>query len=192
MIIIIDNYDSFTYNLLHLFQSLYKDILIFRNDEISHQELLSYNPKAIIISPGPGTPKDSGISLDVIKSYNSHKTPILGVCLGHQAIAEVYGAQIEKAILPIHGKSCEIITTQTNIFQGIPKKFSVVRYHSLIASNKNLPQSIIPTAWSDENEIMGLHIKNSKIYGVQFHPESILSQFGSKIAQNFLSFCSKD
>lgn len=187
MILMIDNYDSFTYNIVQYCLELGADLKIVRNDELSLEEIKSLNPEKIIISPGPATPDDAGISLDVIKEF-SGKLPILGICLGHQAIAQSFGGQVVRATNMMHGKTSVIKKTkETCVFDGLPETFTTTRYHSLVVSPENLPDVVIPTAYStDDNEIMALEIKDKQVYGVQFHPESILSEHGYEMLGNFL------
>ena len=187
MILMIDNYDSFTYNIVQYCLELGADLKVIRNDEMSVEDIEKLNPEKIIISPGPATPKEAGISLDVIR-YFQDKKPIFGICLGHQAIAEAFGAEIKEAKNMMHGKTSVIeVTAKSKIFEEVPKEFIATRYHSLVVNKKDLPSVIIPTAYSkDDEEIMALEIKNKSIYGVQFHPESIMSEYGHKIINNFL------
>src|SRR5574344_2406737 len=187
MILLIDNYDSFTYNIVQYCLELGADLKVIRNDELSLDEIIALNPSKIIISPGPATPNESGVCLEVIK-YFSDKLPIFGICLGHQAIAQVFGANVIKAKKMMHGKTSQIEVLQdTIIFKTLPKEFTQTRYHSLIVEKENLPEDIVVTSKSlDDQEIMSLEIKNKKIYGVQFHPESIMSEHGHKIIDNFL------
>ncbi len=187
MILMIDNYDSFTYNIVQYCLELGANLKIIKNDELSIQEIEKLNPEKIIISPGPATPNEAGISLEVIKHFKD-KLPILGICLGHQAIAQVYGAKVVRAKNMMHGKTSTIKQAQsTTLFKGLPQSFTMTRYHSLVVEKKNLPSVIVPTSYStDDNEIMSLHVKGRNIYGVQFHPESILSEYGYEILDNFL------
>ncbi len=187
MILMIDNYDSFTYNIVQYCLELGADLKVIRNDELSVEEIEKLNPEKIIISPGPSTPDEAGICLDVIK-YFADKKPILGICLGHQSIAQVFGGKVICAENMMHGKTSTIkVKNDTKIFNTLPKEFVQTRYHSLIVEKNNLPEVIIPTSYStDDNEIMSLEIKNKDIYGVQFHPESIMSEYGHKILDNFL------
>lgn len=183
MILLIDNYDSFSYNLYQLTGEISPDIKVVRNDKISVEEIKKISPSKIILSPGPGRPENAGIILDVIKNFFD-KIPILGVCLGHQAICMAFGAKITYAKNLMHGKQSEIICENENLFADCPKKFLVGRYHSLIA--ENIPKDLKITAKTAENEIMAVEHKNKKIFGVQFHPESILTQNGKIILRNFL------
>jgi len=187
MVLMIDNYDSFTYNIVQYCLELKAKLKIIRNDELSLEEIVALNPSKIIISPGPATPDDAGVCLEVIK-YFANKRPIFGICLGHQAIAQVFGAKIVRAKHMMHGKTSIIkVIKNTKIFDTLPKEFTQTRYHSLIVEQKNLPKDIIVTSKSeDDDEIMSLEIKNKQIFGVQFHPESIMSEYGHKIIGNFL------
>ena len=187
MILMIDNYDSFTYNIVQYCLELGADLKIIRNDELTLKEIEDLNPKKIIISPGPATPDDAGVCLDVIK-YFAGKKPIFGICLGHQAIGQVFGANVVRAKNMMHGKTSLIkVVEDTEIFNGLPKEFTQTRYHSLIVEKDNLPKEITVTSYSeDDGEIMSLEIKGKQIYGVQFHPESIMSEYGHKIIDNFL------
>ena len=185
MVLMIDNYDSFTYNIVQYCLELGANLKVIRNDELSVEEIKKLNPEKIIISPGPSTPKEAGVSVDVIKNIQK---PILGVCLGHQSIAYAFGGEIIEAKNLMHGKTSDIqITIKDDIFKNLPSKFRVTRYHSLVVNPKELPKCIIPTSYSlDDNEIMSLRVKDKPIYGVQFHPESIMSEYGKEILDNFL------
>lgn len=187
MILMIDNYDSFTYNIVQYCLELGADLKIIRNDEMSVEEIEALNPEKIIISPGPATPDDAGVTLDVIR-YFADKKPILGICLGHQSIAQAFGGEVVRASRMMHGKTSRMVREgETPIFHKLPDVFTATRYHSLIVKQENLPETIIPTAYSeDDHEIMALQIKDKPIYGVQFHPESIMSEFGHEIINNFL------
>ena len=185
MILMIDNYDSFTYNLVQYLGELGADVKVFRNDKISIAKIEELKPGRIVISPGPGRPEDAGISCDVIKQF-AGKIPILGVCLGHQAIGYVYGARIINAKRLMHGKTSKVYHNGKAIFKGIPNPFEATRYHSLIVDNKGLPSCLRVIAWTKEKEIMGLGHKLYKLWGVQFHPESILTKAGKSILANFL------
>jgi len=187
MILMIDNCDSFTYNIVQYCLQLGAKLKIIRNDELSLEEIIALNPSKIIISPGPATPNDAGVCLEVIKHF-ADKKPIFGICLGHQAIAQAFGAKVVRAKNMMHGKTSTIKVIQnTKIFENLPKEFTQTRYHSLIVEQKNLPKDIIVTSKSvDDDEIMSLEIKNKQIFGVQFHPESIMSEHGHKIIDNFL------
>jgi len=182
----IDNYDSFTYNIVQYLYELGVDVIVRRNDEIGVKDIERIeNLDAIVISPGPCTPNEAGISVETIKTYRG-KFPILGVCLGHQSIGAAFGAKIVKAKCLMHGKTSEIFHNQKGIFEGIPSPFKAVRYHSLVIDEKTLPENIGITARSDDNEIMAIEHKNYPIWGVQFHPESVLTDYGKKLLENFL------
>ncbi|SKB68115.1 anthranilate synthase component II [Malaciobacter marinus] len=187
MILMIDNYDSFTYNIVQYCKELGANLKIIRNDELNIEQIKKLNPKKIIISPGPATPDDAGVCLDVIKEF-AGKIPIFGICLGHQSIAQVYGAKVIKAPNMMHGKTSKIKKCfDTPIFNNLPNEFTQTRYHSLTVDKNSLTDDIIPTSYSlDDNEIMSVEIKNKKIYGVQFHPESIMSEYGYEMIENFL------
>ncbi len=187
MILIIDNYDSFTYNLYQYIGELYSDIKVARNDEITIAEIKALSPDALIISPGPCYPKDAGISVDAIK-YFSGKLPILGVCLGHQSIAEAFGGKVVIAKEQLHGKASDItLKTDNPLFSGLPKKIKVARYHSLIVDSETLPECLEITGYDSKNQIMALRHKEHPTYGVQFHPESVMTDTGRKIIENFLN-----
>jgi anthranilate synthase/aminodeoxychorismate synthase-like glutamine amidotransferase len=186
VILIIDNYDSFTYNLYQLIQGLIVDeVVVKRNDKITIAEIIKMNPEGIILSPGPGHPKDATVCLEIIR-YLSATTPILGVCLGHQAIALVLGGVITPAKRPLHGKTRVIIHENTRLFNGIESKFIAGCYHSLIVAENYLPMNLSIDAYDENKEIMSLSHKNYPLYGIQFHPESILTLEGEKIMRNFL------
>lgn len=185
MILLIDNYDSFAYNLYQLVGEINPDIKVVRNDKISVAEIEKLSPEKIILSPGPGRPENAGIILDVVKSFFD-KIPILGVCLGHQAICQAFGAKIIHAKNLMHGKQSEITCEQKNLFAGCEKKFLVGRYHSLAVDEKTLPDFLEVAAKTADGEIMAVQHKNLKTFGVQFHPESILTPNGKIILKNFL------
>nr|YP_009394477.1 Anthranilate synthase component II [Vertebrata thuyoides]ARW63039.1 Anthranilate synthase component II [Vertebrata thuyoides] len=187
MIIIIDNYDSFTQNLVQYTGELGHSLKVIRNDKEILEQIEKIGPTHIIISPGPGKPENSGISLEVIKKY-SKQIPILGICLGHQAIGQIYGAAIKKLDNPVHGKTDEIINNQKDIFKDIPSVFKATRYHSLIVDKETCPDNLKITAWTKDGRIMALQHKHyKKLRGVQFHPESLWTKEGKKILKNFLS-----
>lgn len=187
MIVMIDNYDSFTYNVYQAMASLYNDIKVFRNDEITIPEIEKMNPEALVISPGPSYPKDAGISVEAIK-YFAGKLPIFGICLGHQSIGEAFGGNIIRAKAPMHGKASVIkIDSTCPIFSGLPDKITAARYHSLIIERETLPDCLKITAETEDGEIMAVAHKDYPIYGVQFHPESILAEMGVNIISNFLT-----
>ena len=186
MILLIDNYDSFVYNLYQYIGSINPDIIVKRNDEISLEEIEKLNPEKIILSPGPGKPSDAGICKDVVKNF-AGKIPILGVCLGHQAICEAYGSTISYAKELMHGKQSEIeIDVDCPIFEGFNKKIVVGRYHSLAAIKETLPKNLNVSAISSDDEVMAVYDKEKDVYGVQFHPESVLTPNGYQIIKNFL------
>ena len=187
MILMIDNYDSFTYNIVQYCKELGADLKVIRNDELSVEEIESLDPQKIIISPGPATPDEAGVSLDVVGRFKGKK-PILGICLGHQTIAQSFGANIVRAKNMMHGKTSMIdIKEDTKVFRSIPKEFRATRYHSLVVEQSDLPKIIKPTAYSkDDGEIMALEIDGYDIYGIQFHPESIMSEYGYEMIDNFL------
>ncbi len=187
MLLVIDNYDSFTYNLVQYLGELGANMKIFRNDEISVEEIENdLKPEKILISPGPGTPDKAGITLEVLEKF-SDKLPILGVCLGHQAIGQVFGGKVIRAPEPVHGKPAKIKHTNKGIFQDLENNFEAGRYHSLVVERESLPECLEITAETDDKLIMGLRHKELKIEGVQFHPESILTSEGKKLLQNFLN-----
>lgn len=189
MLVLIDNYDSFTYNLVHYFEEIGQKVKVFRNDEVQTKEVLDINPDYLVISPGPSTPKNSGICIDLIKenSKNRNPKPLLGVCLGHQAIAEAFGANVIQSGKPIHGKVSKISHYKSKLFKNIKNPFNATRYHSLIVENKSLPKTLEITAITDDKVIMAIQHKKLPIFGVQFHPESIATDFGHQLLKNFLS-----
>ena len=185
MILVIDNYDSFTYNLVQYLGELKAETKVFRNDKITLKEIEALSPEKILVSPGPCTPKEAGISIEVIRHF-AGKLPILGVCLGHQAIAEAFGGKVVRADKLMHGKTSQIHHDGKTIYNGMPNPFVATRYHSLIADKESLPPCLEISAWTAEGEIMGLRHKEYKIEGAQFHPESILTKDGLKLLENFL------
>lgn len=185
MILVIDNYDSFTYNLVQYLGELGAELQVYRNDKITLEDIKKIAPAKILISPGPGVPKDAGISEDVIRTFGS-RTPILGVCLGHQAIGEVFGGRIVRAKNLMHGKTSKIYHNGKGLFKGIKSPFDATRYHSLVVERESLPKILQITAETKDKEIMGLVHREYPIYGVQFHPESILTAEGKKLLGNFL------
>ena len=186
MLILIDNYDSFTYNLVHYLGELGAESVVIRNDKVSAQEVLALKPQAIVLSPGPCTPNEAGVCLDLIKAAGP-TIPLLGVCLGHQAIGQAYGGKVIRAPSPMHGKLSTISNTGQGIFAGLPKQFQITRYHSLIVERSSLPDCLEVTAETDDGLIMGLQHKSHPVHGVQFHPESIASEQGHALLANFLS-----
>ena len=192
MILLIDNYDSFTYN-LYQYIGEFAEVKVVRNDAITIDEIEQLNPKGIVISPGPGTPDDAGISIEVIQKLGS-KYPILGICLGHQSIAQAYGGKVVRAEQIYHGKTSKISVKGKTIFEGIPRKIEVMRYHSLIVDNKSLPDCLdVIGSTVDDNLIMALKHKEYEVYGLQFHPESIYTPKGKHIISNFImNICRED
>jgi len=192
MILLIDNYDSFTFNLVHFLGDVGARCEVVRNDKLTVEDALARNPEAIVLSPGPCTPNEAGICLDLIAAA-AGKFPILGVCLGHQAIGQAFGGQVIRAPLPMHGKLSAIAHHGTGILEGVPSPFSATRYHSLIVDGDTFPDILIPTAWTDADArgegglIMAMHHRDFPIHGVQFHPESIASEHGHRILANFLA-----
>jgi anthranilate synthase/aminodeoxychorismate synthase-like glutamine amidotransferase len=184
-ILVIDNYDSFTYNLVQLLGKKVSSIVIKRNDEITVDEIKSLNPDKILISPGPGKPQDSKVSLDCIKEFGE-KIPILGVCLGHQAIGITYGGKVIKAPVLMHGKTSVINHDNKTIFSDVPQKFFATRYHSLVIEKKSLPKELYISAYTDDDIIMGVRHKKYPVEGIQFHPESILTEEGKNIINNWV------
>lgn len=186
MILLIDNYDSFVYNLYQMIGAIDPNIKVIRNNEMTIDEIEKLNPSKIIISPGPKRPVDAGISIDVIKHF-SPKIPILGVCLGHQAIGEAFNGEVTYAKKIMHGKSSDVkIYNECKLFKGLPSVIEVARYHSLAINSKNLPKELMVIGWTFDNEIMAVKHKRFETYGVQFHPESILTPLGAKILENFI------
>ncbi len=187
MILVIDNYDSFTYNLVQYLGELGADPLVRRNDAVTIDDIDRMAPAAIVISPGPGTPADAGISLDVIRRFGA-SVPILGVCLGHQAIGEAYGGMVVRAPQVMHGKTSRILHSGAGVFAGIPSPFEVMRYHSLTVDRVSLPAELEVTAWSQEDptEIHAVRHRTFPVWGLQFHPESVMTQYGKGVLRNFL------
>lgn len=185
MIIIIDNYDSFTYNLYQYVGEMVKSVKVFRNDRITIEDIEKLTPQKIIISPGPCTPAEAGISIDVIKHF-AGKIPILGVCLGHQAIGAAFGGRVIRCHEIMHGKTSLIYHDEKTIFKGIPNPFEATRYHSLIVEKETLPHCLTVSAWTSNDIIMGLRHKDYPVEGVQFHPESILTKAGKDLIRNFI------
>ena len=186
MLLMIDNYDSFTYNLVQYLGELGEEVKVFRNDEITPQEVAQLKPERIVISPGPCTPSKAGISIPLIERYND-QIPLLGVCLGHQSIGQAFGGKIVHAAQPMHGKTSFIFHDGAGVFRGLPNPFTAIRYHSLVIERETLPDCLEITAWTEDGEIMGVRHKALPIEGVQFHPESILTEHGHTLLGNFLS-----
>lgn len=185
MLLMIDNYDSFTYNLVQYFGELGEDVRVFRNDEIALDDVAALKPERIVISPGPCTPNEAGISIPLISAF-SGKVPILGVCLGHQSIGQAFGGEIVRAQQLMHGKTSMIHHLDSGVFAGLPNPLRATRYHSLVIKRQTLPDCLEITAWTDDGEIMGVRHKTLAIEGVQFHPESILTEYGHDMLANFL------
>ena len=186
MILLIDNYDSFTFNLLHCLGEVGAECVVRRNDALSADEALALAPEAIVLSPGPCTPNEAGICLDLIAAAAT-RVPILGVCLGHQAIGQAYGGVVQRAPMPMHGKVGRVEHAGSDIFAGLPSPFNATRYHSLIVERTTLPDALQATAWTEDGLVMGLRHRSLPVFGVQFHPESIASEHGHDILANFLA-----
>ncbi len=185
MLLMLDNYDSFTYNLVQYFGELGEDVVVYRNDAIDTDGIQALKPDLLVISPGPGDPEQAGVSLNVIRTF-AGKVPLLGVCLGHQAIGRAFGGDIVHAAEIMHGKSSPIIHENTDLFRGLPNPFAATRYHSLVVKRQSLPTELKVTASTEDGTIMGLAHRTLPVWGVQFHPESIISQAGYELLQNFL------
>ena len=185
MLLVIDNYDSFTFNLVQYFGQLGVAQRVFRNNEITPAEALALNPERVLLSPGPCSPREAGVTLDIIKAFEGKK-PILGVCLGHQCIGEVFGGEVVRAGRLMHGKTSPILHNQRDLFEGLPNPFDATRYHSLLVRRETIPGCLEITAETAEGEIMGLRHRELPVWGVQFHPESILTTHGKELLANFL------
>ncbi|WP_397476058.1 anthranilate synthase component II [Pusillimonas sp.] len=185
-LLMLDNYDSFTYNLVQYFGELGEDVTVLRNDQVTVEDIAQMRPDRICISPGPRSPAEAGISVELIRSF-AGKTPILGVCLGHQSIGAAFGGNIVRAGKQMHGKTSPITHAGTDVFDGLPSPYTVTRYHSLVIERDSMPDCLEITAESDDGEIMGVRHKTLPVYGVQFHPESILSEHGHALLRNFLN-----
>jgi len=185
MLLLIDNYDSFTYNLYQYLNELGEDVLVLRNDKITIKEIEDLKPERIVISPGPSTPQNAGISNDAIRHFGT-EIPVLGVCLGHQCIGYSYGGKVSAAKKIMHGKASQIHHSGRGVFKGLPEPFSAIRYHSLAVERERLPQELEITAWVDDGTIMGLKHKKYPVEGIQFHPESFMTQHGRQLLKNFL------
>ena len=186
MLLMIDNYDSFTFNLVQYFGELGEDVRTYRNDEITLEQIEKLNPTRICISPGPCTPHEAGVSVPVLKHF-AGKLPILGVCLGHQSIGAAFGGKVIRAKEVMHGKTSPIQHTGVGVFKNLPSPYTIIRYHSLAIERESLPDCLEVTAWTDDGEIMGVRHRQYAIEGVQFHPESILSEHGHALLKNFLT-----
>ncbi|GMR21617.1 MAG: aminodeoxychorismate/anthranilate synthase component II [Gammaproteobacteria bacterium] len=186
MLLMIDNYDSFTYNLVQYFCELGAEVNVYRNDQITIDEITALKPECIVLSPGPCTPNEAGVSLDVVKHF-AGKLPLLGVCLGHQSIGQAFGGRIIHAQSIMHGKTSMIAHDGKGVFQDLENPFEATRYHSLVIERDSLPEDLVVTAWTEDGEIMGVRHKTLAVEGIQFHPESILTQHGHDILRNFLN-----
>ncbi|QQS12544.1 MAG: aminodeoxychorismate/anthranilate synthase component II [Rhodospirillales bacterium] len=189
MLLVIDNYDSFTYNLVHYIGDVGGVCEVRRNDKITVEEALALKPAGIVLSPGPCTPNEAGICLDLIAAAAKNNVPLLGVCLGHQAIGQAFGGKVVRAPVPMHGKLSAMSNTDRGVFEGVPSPFTATRYHSLIVDRASLPDCLEITAEMDDGMVMGVRHKSLPIHGVQFHPESIASEHGHRILENFLRLC---
>jgi len=189
MILMIDNFDSFTYNLVQYFGELGAEPVVYRNDAVTVEQVLDLKPTAAVLSPGPGTPGQAGISVPLVRAL-AGTVPVLGVCLGHQAIAEAFGGRVVQADRLMHGKTCSVLHESDELFEGIPSPFTAMRYHSLVAEPADLPRDLVVTAWSGDrprgSEIMAMKHRSFPVYGVQFHPESIGTEHGKHLLENFL------
>ena len=189
MVVMIDNYDSFTYNIVQYCRELGADLQVVRNDAMDAEAIGKMNPDKVIVSPGPASPDEAGVSIDAIRFFSRRDVPVLGICLGHQAIAQAFGGKVVRAGRMMHGKTSVIRqeNPSMDVLKGLPETFVATRYHSLIVEQSTLPATIQPTAYSeDDHEIMALQVKGKPVYGLQYHPESIMSQFGHEMIENFL------
>jgi len=186
MLLVIDNYDSFTFNLVQYLGEMGVQMQVHRNDELSVDQALALSPERVLISPGPCSPREAGLSNDLIRAFADRRIPLLGVCLGHQCIAHTFGAEVVVNYRMMHGKTSPIHHNGRDLFEGMPNPFLATRYHSLVARRDSLPPELEVTAWTEEDEVMGLRHRSQPIWGVQFHPESILTENGRQILQNFL------
>ncbi len=185
LVLVIDNYDSFTYNLVQYLGELGEDVMVRRNDEITLAEIAPLSPVAVVLSPGPGTPSDAGICKDLLVELGP-TIPILGVCLGHQCLGEAFGGTVRRASQVMHGKVSRVTHAEQSVFRGIPSPFAATRYHSLVVDRENLPADLEVTAWTDDGTVMGLRHRQYPLAGVQFHPEAILTEHGHELLANFL------
>jgi anthranilate synthase component II len=186
MILLIDNYDSFTFNLVHFLGDLGARCEVWRNDKLTVEQAMARAPEAIVLSPGPCTPNEAGICLDLIAAA-AGKIPILGVCLGHQAVGQAFGGKVVRGPMPMHGKQSRITHSASDIFAGLPSPFLATRYHSLVVERDGLPEVLVPTAWTEDGLIMGMRHRALPVFGVQFHPESIVTEHGHQLLGNFLA-----
>ena len=193
MLFVLDNYDSFTYNLVQYFGELGAEPVVYRNDALTVDDVLALKPDAAVISPGPGTPAQAGISVPLVRAL-AGRVPLLGVCLGHQAIGAAFGGQVVRADRLMHGKTCDVVHEDDEMFEGIPSPLTAMRYHSLVVSPDNLPPDLVITAWSGDRargaEIMAMKHRAHPVYGVQFHPESVGTDWGKRLLENFLKVAS--
>ena len=187
MILLIDNYDSFTYNLVHYLQELGAEVAVHRNDALSAAQVVSLKPQGIVISPGPSDPDHAGICLELIKLASEQRIPMLGVCLGHQSLGQAFGGKVSRAPYPVHGKTSAVTHNNKGVFAGLPSPFNATRYHSLIVERESLPDCLAVTAETADGLIMGLQHRTLPLHGVQFHPESIASEYGHDLLKNFLT-----
>jgi anthranilate synthase component 2 len=185
-VLVIDNYDSFTYNLVQYLGELEAEVVVRRNDEVSPEELLGLHPDRIVVSPGPCTPNEAGISLEVVEKAPVGGTPVLGVCLGHQAIGQAYGGRVVRAAEPVHGKTARILHDGEGVYKDLPQGFEATRYHSLVIEPESVPECLVVTSQTEDGVIMGVRHKELPVEGVQFHPESVLTENGRKLLKNFL------
>ncbi len=190
MILVVDNYDSFTYNLVQLLLTAKAEVVVLRNDVESATEMLAREPDGILLSPGPGRPEDAGVCLDLLAARP--EVPLLGVCLGHQALGMSYGASVGRAAELMHGKTSPVRHDGKGLFAGVPNPFQATRYHSLDVKEETLPEELVPTAWTEDGTLMGMRHREAPYWGVQFHPESILTPEGGKLIANFLQQCGAD
>ena len=186
MILLLDNYDSFTYNVVQYLAELGANLDVYRNDEVTVEEAIKNKPEAIVLSPGPGRPEKAGVMNKLVESAAANKIPVLGICLGHQSVAQVFGARFGYAPKIMHGKTSDIFHDSSSLFTGLPNPFVATRYHSLVIERSNLPPEFVISAWTDDDVIMGIRHETLPLFGVQFHPESILTVDGKKLLQNFL------
>jgi anthranilate synthase component II len=187
LILLIDNYDSFTWNLVHFMGELGAEVVVRRNDTLTVEDALAMRPEAIVLSPGPCTPNEAGICVSLVRTAAEARVPLLGVCLGHQSIGQAFGGRVVRADAIVHGKVADVTHDGTGVFAGLPSPFRATRYHSLAVSPDGLPQALRPTAWVADSTVMGLVHVNLPIHGVQFHPESIASEHGHQLLRNFLA-----